>query len=171
MSLRYIHSWPKPWPRKGSLLIASIAMSHRSNRWLKPSPVVTSTCVALSTNSLSLARTYPKMETPITRKTSAGFQRRAKQRKNTYPVAIERPAPLEKTSAGIKLNAVPKQNQRPLLIRDRRNVIHPSPAAKTSSIEACPTVLGFHVMNDAALFTCWNPPRKFFGLLPSLWAI
>src|SRR3977135_3345745 len=124
-------------------------MSHRSNRWLKPSPVVTSTCVALSTNSLSLARTYPKMETPITRKTNAGFQRRAKQRKNTYPVAIERPAPLEKISAGIKLKVVAEQNQRPLLIRDRRKVIHPSPAAKKSSIEGCALVIGFTVTTDA----------------------
>src|SRR5258706_13273117 len=105
-------------------------MSHRSNRWLKPSPVVTSTCVALSTNSLSLARTYPKMETPITRKTSAGFQRRAKQRKNKYPVAIERPAPLEKISAGIRLKVVAEKNHSPLLIRERPKLTHPGPPAQ-----------------------------------------
>src|SRR4030088_7724 len=45
--LRYVHSWPKPWPRRGLLLMAPMAISQRSNRWLNPSPLVKSTRVAL----------------------------------------------------------------------------------------------------------------------------
>src|SRR5260370_36526855 len=129
MSLRYVHSWPKRWPRKGSLLIASIAMSHRSNRWLNPSPVVTSTRVALSTNSLFTECRYPRMETPIARKINANFERRAKNKKKTYPDAIERLAPLEKTSAGIKLKFVAVQNHRTDIIgiRRYRNLPNQSP--------------------------------------------
>src|ERR1700687_5209759 len=144
-----------------------MALSQRSNRWLKPSPVDKSTRVALSTNSVSTERRYAKVERPITRKNSANFHRRIKHKKKTYATAIERPAPLEKTRPGIRLKAVAKQNQRPVLIRDRRKTIHPTPAAKTSSIEACPIVLGFHVVNAAAFLSSWKLPRKFAGLLPN----
>jgi len=74
--------------------------------------------------------------------TSANFQRRTKQRKKTYPVARERPAPLEKTSAGIKLNVVAKQNHRPVWIRESPESDPSKPGRKNEQRRGLPDRIG-----------------------------
>src|ERR1019366_6807127 len=100
------------------------------------------------------------------RNTAAHFQERAKHRNRTYPTIMLRLVPRTNTNAGVSANPIDRENQRNLLAGDFGKTIQPTPAAKTVSIAACPMVLGFQVVNAAALLNFWKLAVTFDGLAP-----